>query len=90
MGGVWERQIRTVWKVLSALLKEQELDDEGLATLLCHVESIINGSLLTKISNDPRDNEALTPNHILLLQAHNPMPPGIFNPDDKYCKRCRK
>ena len=31
-GGVWERCIRTVRKVMTALLKEQPLDDEGLLT----------------------------------------------------------
>lgn len=29
-GGVWERQIRTVRKVLASMLKQQNLDDEGL------------------------------------------------------------
>ena len=43
MSGAWERPIRTVRKVLSGLLKEQVLDDEGLQTLLCEVESTING-----------------------------------------------
>ena len=33
-GGVWERCIRTVRKVLNAVLKEQALDDEGLSTLV--------------------------------------------------------
>ena len=40
-GGVWERCIRTVRKVMGALTKEQIIDDEGLATLLC-----VKGSLL--------------------------------------------
>ena len=31
-GGVWERSIRTVRKILTALMKEQPLDDEGLTT----------------------------------------------------------
>ena len=42
MGGCYERQICTVLTVLGALLKEQPLDDEGLSTLLCKVESIVN------------------------------------------------
>ena len=42
MGGVWERQIRTVRKVLDGVTKQQTMDDEGLATLMCLVESIIN------------------------------------------------
>ena len=37
-GGVWERCIRTVRKIMLALLKGQTLDDEGLTTLMCEVE----------------------------------------------------
>ena len=53
-GGIWERCIRTTRKVMKALLQDQPLDDEGLLTLLCEVESIINGRPLTKVSDDPR------------------------------------
>ncbi|XP_068240040.1 uncharacterized protein [Palaemon carinicauda] len=44
MGGCWERQMRTVRKVFSALVKEfgERLNDESLRTLLCEVESIVN------------------------------------------------
>jgi len=41
MGGVWERQIRSIRRVLSVLMKEQSVDDENLSTLFCLVESII-------------------------------------------------
>lgn len=34
-GGAWERCIRTVRKVMKALLKEQVLHDDGLCTLMC-------------------------------------------------------
>ena len=66
-GGVWERCIRTVRKVMRAITKEQLLDDEGLNTLMCEVEGIVNGQPLTKLSDDPCDPEPLTPNHLLLL-----------------------
>ena len=66
-GGVWERCIRSVRKLLAAILREQTLDDESLLTLMCEIEYIINGRPLTNVSNDPRDLEALTPNHLLLL-----------------------
>ena len=66
-GGVWERCIRSVRRILSSLLKEQTLDDESCYTLLCEVESIMNGRPITKISDDPKDFSALTPNHLLLL-----------------------
>lgn len=53
--GVWERQIRTVRKVLNAILKEQTLDDELLSALFCEVAAIINGRPLTTVSDDPND-----------------------------------
>lgn len=87
-GGVWERCIRTVRKVMKALMKEQPLDDEGLLTLMCEVEAIINGRPITKVSDDPRDHEPLTPNHLLLLRSGPTLPPGRFSKDDGY-SRCR-
>ena len=44
MGGVWERQIRTVRSVLFSLLASNgsQLDDESLRTLMCEIESIVN------------------------------------------------
>lgn len=86
-GGVWERCIRTVRKVMTALLNQQTLDDEGLVTLMCEVESIINSRPSTKVSDDPEDMEALTPNHLLLLRSGSLLPPGIFNKDDLYSRR---
>ena len=86
-GGVWERCIRTTRKVMKALLQNQALDDEGLLTLLCEVESIINGRPLTKVSDDPRDPEALTPNHLLMLRSGSTLPPGAFAKDDSFSRR---
>ena len=86
-GGVWERCIRTVRKVLNALLKEQVLNDEGLTTLMCEVEWIINGRPITKLSDDPRDLSPLTPNHLLLLRSGPVVPPGSFAKNDTYGQR---
>ena len=36
---------------------------------MCEVESIVYGRPITKVSDDPRDLSALTPNHLLLLRA---------------------
>ena len=71
-GGVWERLIRSVRKVLNSTLKVQRLDEEGLHTVLCEVEAIINSRPITKASTDPNDLEALTPNHLLLLKTREP------------------
>ena len=86
-GGVWERCIRTARKLLVALLKQQTVDDECLATVMCEVESIMNSRPLTKVSDDPMDLEALTPNHLLLLRPGPSLPPGIFKEADSYSKR---
>ena len=83
-GGAWEWCIRTVRKVLKALVKQQILDDEGITTLMREAESIVNSRPLTKVSDDPKDADALTPNHLLLLRAGPSLPPGIFTKEERY------
>ena len=86
-GGPWERCIRTVRKVMKALTKEQVLDDEGLNTLMCEVEAIVNGKPITKLSDDPLDLEPLAPSHLLMLRAGPAAPPGTFTKYDNYSNR---
>ena len=89
-GGVWEQCIRTVRKILVALMKEQPLNDEGLTTLMCEVESIVNGRPIMKSFDDPSDSEALMPNHLLLLCSGPKLPPGVFRKEDGYSRRRRR
>ncbi|KAL4008191.1 hypothetical protein ACER0C_002043 [Sarotherodon galilaeus] len=86
-GGIWERQIRSVRRILNQILKQQPLDDECLQTLLCEVEAIVNGRPITRASNDPNDLDALTPNHLLLLKGQPVLPPGLFHREDSYAKK---
>ena len=86
-GGVWERCIRTVRKVLRALTKEQVLDDDGITTLLGEFEATINGRPINKVSDDPHYLQPLTPNHLLLLRTGSAVPPGTFSKQDCYRKR---
>ena len=86
-GGVWKDCIRTVRKVLRAVMKEQTLDDEGLTTLMCEVELIVNSRPITKSSDGPTDAEALTQKHLLLLRSGPSLPPGSFSKDDAYSRR---
>ena len=90
MGGIWERQIRSIRRILATLLKQQHLDDECLSTLMCTVESIINSRPLTTVSDDHRDLEPITPNHLLLLRAGPATPLGIFVSRDVYRRRWRQ
>ena len=47
--------VRSVRKILGALLKEQLVNDETLLTLLCEVERILNDRPLTPLSYHPVD-----------------------------------
>ncbi len=65
-------------RFLQSLFHEQTLDDEGLSTVCCEVEAIMNVRPLTMVSNDPNYLEPLTPNHLLHMKAQPVMPTGVF------------
>ena len=90
MGGVWERQIRTIRSVLAGVMKQQDMDDETLVTFLTIVEGIVNGRPITKLSEDPRDERPLTPNHLLMLRGGPVLPPGKFDQRDAYRRRWKQ
>ncbi|XP_041484654.1 uncharacterized protein LOC121431209 [Lytechinus variegatus] len=87
MGGVWERVIRSVRRILTSLLQQQTLTDEALMTLFSEVEAILNARPLVNLSMDARDDEPLTPNHLLLLRKSPSLPPGIFKKEDCLLRR---
>ena len=90
MGGIWERQIRSVRKVLAHMLMEfgDRLDDEAFRTLLCEIEAIINSRPLTAVSSSPDDVNPLTPNHILMMKTSVIVPPpGQFQRADVYMRQ---
>ena len=85
MGGVWERQIRTVRNVLSVLLDQHgdQLDDETLRTFLVEAETIVNGRPLTIDGLEP-----LTPNMLLTMKTKIVLPlPNTFERNDLYCRK---
>ena len=86
MGGVWERQIRSVRAMLSSLLKNHGhvLDDGSLRTLLTESEAVVNSRPLTvETLNDPHSVRPLTPNHLLTMKSKVVMPPpGLFQKAD--------
>ncbi|KAJ8332755.1 hypothetical protein SKAU_G00416510, partial [Synaphobranchus kaupii] len=91
MGGVWERQIRTVRSVMSSVLAQAtgRLDDTSLRTFFYEAMSIVNSRpLTTDTINDPKSVEPLTPNHLLTMKTSVPLPPpGKFVREDLYARK---
>ena len=90
-GGVYEREIRSVRKVLTSLLYEFsnqiKMNDEMLQTLMCEIENILNSRPLNFVTADVDSMEVLTPNHILRLNSDICYPPGMFDVNDVYIKK---
>ncbi len=88
-GGVWERQIRSVRNVLSAVLRDAgRLDDENFSTIMCEVMAVVNSRPLTVENlNDPLSPLALTPNQLLTMKTKVPPPPGSFDHAECYSRK---
>ena len=88
-GGFYEREIRTIRKILNSILTEQniKLTFEELNTVMCEAESVLNSRPLSRLSDDPSDLEPLTPNHLLLCHNFATFPPGVFKNEDIYVRK---
>ena len=86
-GGAWERMIGIIRHVMLATVKDQRFTEESLSTLMCEIESLINDRPLTSVSSDVRDEEPLTPNHLLVLRSGDTASLGVFVPQDRYVKQ---
>ena len=75
-GSVWEQLIRSVRRILHSVIGEHLVNKETLTTFLVEVENILNCRPITRVSSDPNDLDALTPNHILLLHQNPCTAPG--------------
>ena len=85
-GGVWERLIRCVRKILTALSADRRLfrvpSDYDLWTNFKRVEAILNSRPLTLVSAGPNDLCVLTPMGLLNGCIEPPLSPGSFaHPD---------
>ena len=90
MGGLWERMIRAIRRVLCALLNSNtRMTDYVLHTIFCEVENIINSRPLTKASDDVNDESVITPNHFLLLSGNYSVPWVRTTKGDVFQRRWR-
>ena len=90
MGGVWERQIRTVKGVLTSLIKScpRALDEETLRTFLTEAEGIVNSRPLTVENLLDPESAPLTPNQILTMKSRwVAPPPGVFQEASVYFRK---
>lgn len=91
MGGVWERQIRSVRSVLVFLLQNHgnQLDDESLRTFLHEAAAIVNSRPLSVENvNDPLSLVPLSANHLLTMKSSLILPPpGNFQRSDLYLRK---
>ena len=91
MGGVWERQIRSVRNVLAVLLDQhgQQLDDEALSTFMVEAENIVNSRPLSVDNlSSPDHLIPITPNMLITHKSKVLLqPPGRFDPPDVYSRK---
>ncbi|XP_073821123.1 uncharacterized protein [Musca autumnalis] len=66
MGGAWERLVRSVKTTVYSICPNANFNDETLRNAMAEAEFIINSRPLTFVSLESCDDEALTPNHLLL------------------------
>ncbi|XP_062714172.1 uncharacterized protein LOC134290955 [Aedes albopictus] len=87
MGGIWERLVRSVKCGLAAMEISRNADEETLLTALAEVESMVNTRPLTYLPLDAAEDEALTPNHFLLLSSNGVCQPAAAPQDERSALR---
>jgi hypothetical protein len=90
MGGVWERQIRSIRSALFGLFGEHKrpLKPSELSTFLHEAAAIVNNRPLCVESLETPDCLPLSPNHILTMKMGPILPPpGKFEPADIFTRK---
>jgi transposase InsO family protein len=80
MGGIWERLVQSVKRVLRVILYERAPKQKSLLSFLLEAESMINSRPLTHVALEVGSDECLTPNHFLLGNSNGYPPTGNFAP----------
>ena len=81
-GGLWERLVQSVKRLLQKILFRSTVNYEELVTIVTEIEGIINCRPLTYIYNDNTE-EVVTPSHLIygrqLLSKPSNDKPNNFN-----------
>ena len=86
-GGVWERLVQSVKKVMMNMLKEEAPRLDTFISLMIEAENIVNCRPLTHVPVTPHEPEPLTPNHFLLGEISSTQTPGTPAPKVMYLRK---
>ena len=90
MGGVWERQIRSIRNILAGMMEQhsKRLNTSTLRTFLYEAMSILNSRPLTPQNLSDPELEPLTPNHLIMMKGKMILDvPGQFKVEDVYARK---
>ena len=86
-GGVWERKIATIKRVIDASLLQlgpRRPSRDELCTFLQEAAAVLNNTPLCPISSQPEDPFPITPAMLLTLKdSPNPAPPEAYTETDR-------
>lgn len=90
-GGVWERQIGTIRRILDVMLSKigpSQLTHELLVTFMAEVTGIVNARPIAVLPTDTDEPQPLNPAMLLTMKTRPLLPPpGIFIHQDFYSRR---
>ncbi|XP_055614497.1 uncharacterized protein LOC129760849 [Uranotaenia lowii] len=69
MGGAWERLVRSVKVAMASMQTSRNPDEETFVTIVREAQGVVNSRPLTFIPIDSESQEALTPNHFIMLSS---------------------
>ena len=75
---VWERLIQSAKRTLLLILGPRKLSLDTFLTIMVETELILNSRPLTNVTEQPDNEEPLTPNYFLIHRPFNGLPPGQF------------
>ena len=78
-GGVWERLVQCVKRVLLLNLGSSKLTPDVFTTIVSEAECLVNSRPFTHVRIHPEDDNPLKPNHFLLGRPFCNVPGADFN-----------
>ena len=88
MGDLWERSILTIRRILLAIMpnKERGIDCDGLTTVFCEVEAVVDSRLLTEVPLETGKDLPLIPNHPLQVNPLIALPRTVSHENNCYAR----